>query len=70
MATNCLESGYIMTSLRWFYLVLISAAIAVIILSLQRLFNWPRTVYLEALVAVFVAATIIFLLGFISKLRE
>ncbi|MCL6518309.1 MAG: hypothetical protein K6T99_00585 [Armatimonadetes bacterium] len=59
-----------MTSMRWFYIVLISAAGAVTILSLQRLFNWPRTIYFEAIVAVAIATTIISLFGFISKLRE
>ncbi|MDH7481566.1 MAG: hypothetical protein QHH26_06275 [Armatimonadota bacterium] len=59
-----------MASMRWFYLVIISAASAVIILSLQRLFNWPRTIYFETIVAVAIAATVISLFGFISKLRE
>jgi len=55
------------SALRWFYILLFAAGIALITLGLERLLDLPRPFYLQVIVAISILIVIVSILVLNSK---
>ena len=56
-----------LSSIRWFYVLLIAGGVALITLGLERLLDLPKPLYLQAIIAAAVLVIIVSLLVLSSK---
>jgi hypothetical protein len=56
--------------MKWFYVILIAAAVAAITIAVQRVTHTSRSVVTEAIIALSLAVILVALLKFLSKMRE